>query len=55
VNGVFGLDTRSLVKRRPIKRRRVSLDLANRAAASRSWFYPAELAAIYSFPTGNGK
>jgi kumamolisin len=55
VNGVFGLDTRSLVKRRPIKRRRVSLDLANRAAASRSWFYPAELAAIYSFPAGNGK
>ena len=55
ITGVFGLDTRSMVKRRPIKRRRTSLDLAERAAASRSWFYPAELATIYSFPDGNGQ
>lgn len=55
ITGVFGLDTRSMVKRRPIRRRRVSLDLAERAAGSRSWFYPAELAAIYSFPDGNGQ
>jgi len=55
VTGVFGLDTRSMIKRRPIRRRRTSLDLAERAAASRSWFYPAELASIYSFPDGNGK
>jgi len=55
VTGVFGLDTRSMVKRRPIRRRRTSLDLAERAAASRTWFYPAELASIYSFPDGNGK
>jgi len=55
ITGVFGLDTRSMVKRRPIRRRRTSLDLAERAAASRSWFYPAELASIYSFPDGNGK
>ncbi|MBS1664393.1 MAG: S8/S53 family peptidase [Bacteroidetes bacterium] len=55
VTGVFGLDTRSLVKRRPIRKRTTSLDLAERAAASRSWFYPAELAAIYDFPDGNGK
>jgi kumamolisin len=55
ITGVFGLDTRSMVKRRPIKRRRTSLDLAERAAASRSWFYPAELATIYAFPDGNGQ
>jgi kumamolisin len=55
VTGVFGLDTRIMVKRRPIRRRRTSLDLAERAATSRSWFYPAELAAIYSFPDGNGQ
>lgn len=55
VTGVFGLDTRRMVKRRPIKKRRTSLDLAERAAASRSWFYPAELATIYSFPEGDGK
>lgn len=55
VTGVFGLDTRSLVKRRPVRKRETSLDLAERAAASRSWFYPAELAAIYSFPDGDGK
>lgn len=55
ITGVFGLDTRRMVNRRPIRRRRTSLDLADRAAASRSWFYPAELATIYSFPDGNGQ
>jgi kumamolisin len=51
---VFGLDNRKMVKRRPLRRRKHSLDLAERAAASRSWFYPAELATIYSFPAGDG-
>jgi len=55
VVGVFGLDNRKMVKRRPIHRRRVSLNLAERAAASRTWFFPAELATIYSFPAGNGQ
>jgi kumamolisin len=55
VTAVFGLDNRKLVKRRPIKKRRTSLDLATRAEASRAWFFPAELATIYSFPAGAGQ
>ena len=55
VIGVFGLDNRKMVKRRPIHRRRVSLNLAGAAAANRTWFYPAELATIYSFPAGDGQ
>ncbi|HEV2479342.1 MAG TPA: S53 family peptidase [Puia sp.] len=55
VVGVFGLDNRKMVKRRPIHRRRVSLNLAERAVGSRGWFFPAELAAIYSFPAGDGQ
>lgn len=55
VTAVFGLDNRKLVKRRPLRRRVTSLDLATRAAAARAWFYPAELATIYSFPAGNGQ
>lgn len=54
VVAVFGLDNRKMVKRRPLHRRRTSLDLAQRAAANRSWFFPAELAAIYAFPAGDG-
>ncbi len=55
VTAVFGLDNRKLVKRRPIKKRRTSLDLATRAEASRAWFFPADLATIYSFPAGDGQ
>jgi kumamolisin len=55
VLGVFGLDNRKMIKRRPIQRRRVSLHLAGTAAANRTWFYPAELATIYSFPAGDGR
>ena len=55
VIGIFGLDNRKMVKRRPIHRRRVSLNLAGAAAANRTWFYPAELATIYSFPAGDGQ
>ena len=55
VTAVFGLDNRKLVKRRPIRKRATSLDLATRAEASRSWFFPAELATIYSFPAGDGQ
>jgi len=51
---VFGLDNRKMVKRRPLRRKTAALTLAQRAAASRSWFYPAELASIYSFPQGDG-
>jgi kumamolisin len=55
ITGVFGLDNRKVVKRRPLRKKVSSLELAKRAAASRSWFYPAELATIYTFPDGNGK
>jgi kumamolisin len=51
---VFGLDNRKMVKRRPPRRKTAALTLAQTAAASRSWFYPAELATIYSFPQGDG-
>ncbi len=55
ITGVFGLDNRRLVKRRPLKKKATTLGLAQRAAASRAWFYPAELASIYAFPEGNGQ
>ena len=53
--GVYGLDNRKMVKRRPLRRRVTSLGLATRAAESRTWFFPAELAGIYSFPDGAGQ
>jgi kumamolisin len=51
---VFGLDNRKMVKRRPLRRRNHALDMAAAPAATRAWFYPAELAKIYSFPAGDG-
>lgn len=53
--GVFGLDNRRMVKRRYSRRKPADLSLAATDAASRSWFYPAELASIYAFPAGNGQ
>lgn len=55
VTGVFGLDNRKMIKRRPLRRRITSLEMAQQAAASRAWFYPGELATIYDFPAGNGQ
>jgi kumamolisin len=43
-----------MVKKSPHRRRNRSVELARRAAAARSWFFPAELAAIYNFPAGDG-
>jgi kumamolisin len=54
ITGVFGLDTRRIVKKRPPRKRSKSVELARRKAAARSWFFPAELAAIYNFPAGDG-
>ena len=54
ITGIFGLDTRRMVKKRPLRKRSQSLELARRKAAARSWFFPAELATIYSFPDGDG-
>ena len=52
VTGVFGLDDRSVVRRRPTRPK-----LANpgrKRHPHRSWFYPGELAQIYKFPPGDG-
>lgn len=54
ITGVFGLDTRRMVKKRKQRKRSRSLELARRAAAARSWFFPAELATVYNFPAGDG-
>ena len=55
VVGVFGLDNRRVVRRRPDggKRRHV-VDHAATSAKKRPWFFPAELAAAYAFPEGDG-
>ena len=55
VTGVFGLDTRRLVRKRGRSNRKLHLGAAKAAAASRPWFFPAELATIYAFPAGNGE
>jgi len=52
VEGVFGLDNRRVVKRRATAPRLSSLTAAR--AKTRPWFFPAELAAAYSFPAGDG-
>lgn len=61
VVGVFGLDNRPVVKERaaglaapaPANRRMAHI-FAKAAAHSRLWFFPADLAAIYQFPAGDG-
>ncbi|GGY11918.1 S53 family peptidase [Paludibacterium paludis] len=53
VEGVFGLDTRRVVKRRWQAMKH--LDDARDTAASRDWFYPGEVASAYQFPHGDGK
>lgn len=55
VTGVFGLDNRKLVRDRRRRRKLSSLLLAQADPSSRAWFFPAELASIYTFPTGNGQ
>jgi kumamolisin len=52
VVGVFGLDDRPVVKPRLQGRRLYATSLAK--AASHPWFFPAELAKIYDFPSGDG-
>ena len=53
VTGVFGLDTRPMIKRRP--RLTVQPEGSDTATAShRSWFYPTELAEAYQFPAADG-
>lgn len=53
--GVFGLDSRRVVRRRPdANRKRQVVARASTAAKSRPWFFPAELATAYDFPDGDG-
>jgi kumamolisin len=53
VTGVFGLDTRPMIKRRP----RLALQTGGGTvppANQRSWFFPTELADTYQFPVSDG-
>jgi kumamolisin len=53
VVGVFGLDTRPMIKRVP--RRVIESSLATvPPAANRLWFFPSELAEAYQFPAADG-
>ena len=53
--GVFGLDNRRAVRRRPDgAHKRHAIDQTASAARKRPWFFPAELAAAYDFPDGDG-
>ncbi len=52
VVAVFGLDNRRMIRRGAPAQRPVSVDPT--LTRSRSWFKPSELAALYSFPPGDG-
>lgn len=54
IEGVFGLDNRRAVRRRPGTRRLLSAAAHRTHASKRPWFFPAELAAAYEFPPGDG-
>ena len=55
IAGVFGLDNRRVVKRRPdAGKKRHVVDHTAAATKKRPWFFPAELAAAYDFPDGDG-
>ena len=52
VTGVFGLDTRPMIKRKRPRYGKATSALP--PASSRTWFTPQELADAYQFPTGDG-
>jgi kumamolisin len=62
VLGVFGLDERPVVKPRmtrgtiasPAVSRGLAMPTAQAAQKRRAWFFPADLAAVYQFPPGDG-
>jgi kumamolisin len=55
VEGVFGLDNRRAVRRKPAEPRRLLSEGAHTTASSkRPWFFPSELATAYDFPPGDG-
>jgi kumamolisin len=53
VTGVFGLDTRPMIRRTPHPRIPTTAT-AVPSAAGRLWFFPAELADAYEFPAADG-
>ncbi len=53
VTGVFGLDTRRVAKKREPKTA-VAKAAKKSKTGDRAWFYPAELAELYAFPSGDG-
>ena len=53
--GVFGLDNRRAVRRRPDGgHKRHAIDHTASAAKKRPWFFPSELATAYDYPDGDG-
>lgn len=53
--GVFGLDNRRVVRRRPdADHKRRAIAHVTASAKKRPWFFPSELAAAYDFPEGDG-
>ena len=53
VTGVFGLDTRPMIRRRP----RLAVQIGDGTVPppnQRPWFFPTELAAAYQFPASDG-
>lgn len=52
ITGVFGLDARMMISLKKHRKLRSSLNIAG--AVQRAWFFPSELAEIYSFPPGDG-
>jgi kumamolisin len=53
--GVFGLDNRRAVRRRPDSgHKRHVVDHTSTTTKKRPWFFPAELATAYDFPDGDG-
>jgi len=53
VEAVFGLDNRRVTKRRPHLASHLGTAAA-KAKSARPWFFPQELASIYSFPQNEG-
>jgi kumamolisin len=52
ITGVFGLDSRPMIKHRRLHRAKASGGLP--PARSRAWYIPQELADAYQFPAGDG-
>jgi len=54
IQGVFGLDNRPVVKPRRLARASLSAEATKRTTKNHPWFFPADLAKVYEFPSGDG-